>query len=153
MGDIDTAVAILSDWRDTGAGLSDNMEQHVNWTNFNFKRFFRSIAHHARWSSSDRLCLAATLHRRPRVFYDLILSIECIPGIRQASPTSPASFAPHLFANSLRPEHTQHTHTAFENEQTQTQTKTQTHLFFCLQPAAAGPHTARQHKPLKMRKN
>ena len=102
----------------TGAGLSDNMEQHVNWTNFNFQRFFRTITHHARWSPSDRLCLPGTLHRRPRVFYDLILSIECIPGIRQASPTSPASFAPHLFANSLRPEHTQHTHSLWKRANT-----------------------------------
>ena len=34
---------------------------------------------------------------------DRILGSECIGGIRQASPTSPASFAPHLFATSPQP--------------------------------------------------
>ena len=79
---------------------------------------FRTITQHARWSSSDRLCLPGTLLCRPKVFYDLILSIECIPGIRQASPTSPASFAPHLFANSLRRKHTQHTHSLWKRANT-----------------------------------
>ena len=69
----------------------------------------------------------------PPVLYwlcDPILVSECIGGIRQASPTSPASFAPHLFATSPSPQpaYKEATHT----HSTQTQAFENTHHVLCL---------------------